>query len=64
MTLFSELKRRNVLRVAAAEAAVRCIRQDLEHPSGIMPFVEPHLPFYDPIRNEPVCVELVEELAD
>jgi tetratricopeptide (TPR) repeat protein len=48
----------------AAEATVSCIRQGLELPSGVMPFIEPHLPFYDPIRNEPVFVELVEELAD
>jgi TolB-like protein len=48
----------------AAEAAVKCIREGLEQPSAIMPFLEPHLPFYDPIRNAPVFVELVEELAD
>jgi len=28
-----------------------------------MHFLEPHMPFYDPIRNEPVIVELIEELA-
>jgi hypothetical protein len=27
-----------------------------------MPFLEPKLPFYDPIRDEPLFVELVEEL--
>lgn len=48
----------------AAEAAVKCIREGLEQPSTIMPFIEPHLPFYDPIRNEPVFIELVEELAN
>ncbi len=47
----------------AAEAAVECIRKGLEIPSAIMPFLEPNLPFYDPVRNEPVFVELVEELA-
>ncbi|NCF14281.1 MAG: hypothetical protein GWP62_03160 [Gammaproteobacteria bacterium] len=47
----------------AAEAAVQCIRQGLEQPSGIMPFIEPHLPFYDPVRDAPVFVELMEELA-
>ncbi len=26
--------------------------------------LEPHLPYYDPIRNEPVFIELVEELAN
>ena len=48
----------------AAEAAVKCIRDGLEEPSQIMPFLEPNLPFYDPIRNEPLFVELVEELAN
>jgi hypothetical protein len=46
----------------AAEAAVRCLREGLEEPSLVMPFLEPELPFYDPIRDEPVFIELVEEL--
>ncbi len=45
-----------------ADAAVQCIRDGLEEPSYVMPFLEPHLPFYDPIRNEPVFVQLLEEL--
>ena len=48
--------------VGAANAAVRCIRDGLEEPSYVMPFLEPRLPFYDPIRNEPVFVQLLEEL--
>jgi tetratricopeptide (TPR) repeat protein len=48
----------------AAEAAVRCIRDGLVEPSTIFPFLEPHLPYYDPIRAEPVFIELVEELAN
>ena len=28
----------------------------------VMPFHEPHLPFYDPIRNTPEFIKLVEEL--
>ena len=47
----------------AAEAAVKCIRQGLEQPSAIMPFIEPHLPFYDAIRTEPVFVGLLEDLG-
>ena len=47
----------------AADAAVQCIRDGLEEPSYVMPFLEPQLPFYDPIRNEPVFVELTEELS-
>ena len=46
----------------AADDAVQCIREGLETPSHIMPFIEPYLPFYDPIRDEPVFIELVEEL--
>ena len=47
-----------------AEAAVRCIRDGLVEPSLIAPFYEPHLPYYDPIRNEPLFVALVEELEN
>jgi TolB-like protein len=46
----------------AAEAAVECIREGLEEPSRVMPFLEPKLSFYDSIRDAPVFVELVEEL--
>jgi TolB-like protein len=46
----------------AAEEAVQCIRDGLEEPSRVAPFLEPKLAFYDPIRDEPVFVELVEEL--
>ncbi len=46
-----------------ARAAVDCIREGLEKPSGINPFLETDLPFYDPIRDEPVFAELVAELA-
>ena len=46
----------------ATAAAVRCVREGLEEPSLVMPFLEPKLPFYDPIRDEPMFVELVEEL--
>ena len=48
----------------AAEAAVNCIRQGLEQPSKIMPFLDPFLPYYDNIRDEPVFIELAEELAN
>lgn len=46
----------------AAEAAVRCLRDGLVEPSMVMPFLEPYLPFYDPIREDPAFVELVEEV--
>ena len=47
----------------AAEAAVECIREGLAEPSGIMPFMEPYLPYYDPVRDDLAFVELVEELT-
>ncbi len=62
MSLFAELKRRNVLRVAAAYAAVDCLRTALANPSYVTPFLEPYRSFYDGIREEPVFVELVAEL--
>jgi hypothetical protein len=48
----------------AAEAAADCIRQGLEQPSMIMPFVEAQWPLYDPVRNHPAFIELVEELEN
>jgi TolB-like protein len=48
----------------AAEAAVECIRLGLEEPSSIIRFIEPYLPFHDPIREHPAFVELVKELEN
>ena len=63
-TVYWNLACETLSMAGAAEAAVRCIRDGLAEPSAIIPFIEPHLPYYDPIRNEPVFVELVEELAN
>jgi TolB-like protein len=46
----------------AADAAVACIRTGLAKPSMVTPFMEPYLPYYDSIRDEPVFVELLAEL--
>ena len=48
----------------ATNAAVECIRTALIEPSYAMPFIEPFLPYYDPIRHEPTFVELLSELED
>jgi hypothetical protein len=48
--------------IGAADAAVKCIRDGLEEPSYIAPFFEPYLPFYDSVRNEPVFVEMLEDI--
>jgi hypothetical protein len=48
----------------AAEAAVNCIRTGLGEPSYVMPFLEPYLPYYDAIREDPAFVALLAELDD
>jgi len=58
-----ELACRALGMAGAAEAAVRCIREGLEQPSNVAPFIEPHVPYYDPIRSEPVFLELLQELG-
>ena len=47
----------------AAESAVECIRTGLEQPSRIMPYLEPLLPYYDPVRGDPAFVALQDELG-
>ncbi len=47
---------------AASTAAVDCIRLGLVEPSLITPFIEPYLPYYDSMRNEPEFVGLVAEI--
>lgn len=49
---------------AAVAAAVKCIRESLHEPSVAMPFVEPFLPYYDPIRDSKEFVELVKEFDE
>jgi len=46
----------------ATEAAVTCIRDALVEPSNALPFLEPLLPYYDPIRGEPEFIELLTDL--
>jgi len=46
----------------ATAAAVECIRTGLAEPSFIMPFMEPFLPYYDSMRDEPEFVELLAEI--
>jgi TolB-like protein len=48
----------------ATAAAVECIRTGLAEPSLVMPFLEPFLPYYDSMRDEPVFVDLLADLAD
>ena len=46
----------------ATAAAVDCLREAFTKPSTAFPFLEPHLPYYDPIRDEPAFVELLAEI--
>ena len=57
-----ELACRALGMAGAAEAAVKCIRDGREQPSSVTPFLEPYVPSYDPVRDEPVFVELAEDL--
>lgn len=50
--------------VGAAAAAVDCIRSALEEPSAVIQFVEPYLPYYDAIREEPEFVKMMAEFAE
>ena len=45
----------------ATESAVDCLRRVLTEPSSAHPFLEPLMPEYDLIREEPVFVELLAE---
>ena len=49
---------------SAAKAAVACMRTAMDEPSEFMPFLDPYLAFYDPIREEPAFVELLAELEN
>jgi len=48
----------------ATAAAVECIRTALAEPSFVMPFLEPFLPYYDLMRDEPEFVDLLADLGD
>ena len=45
----------------ATAAAVDCLREAFSKPSAAYPFMEPFLPYYDSIRDEPAFVELLAE---
>jgi len=48
----------------AADATVQCLRDGLKEPSRVLPFLEPKLPYYDSIRDEPAFIALVEEMEN
>jgi len=46
----------------ATTSAIECIRTGLVEPSAVIPFIEPFLPYYDSMRDEPEFVELLAEI--
>jgi tetratricopeptide (TPR) repeat protein len=46
----------------AASAAVECLRSGLAEPSQVMSFIEPFLPYYDSLRDDPEFVEFLAEI--
>ncbi|WP_405235083.1 winged helix-turn-helix domain-containing tetratricopeptide repeat protein [Lentisalinibacter orientalis] len=47
----------------AVNAAVDCLRSGLAEPSQAIPFIEPFLPYYDSIRDDPRFVDFVAALT-
>ena len=47
-----------------SKAAVDCIRVGLVKPSFVMPFLEPALPYYDSIRNQPEFEEMMIQIRE
>ena len=47
---------------AATAAAVACIKEALAKPSYFMSHLDPYLPHFDPIRDEPKFIELIAEI--
>lgn len=45
----------------SAAPAVECLRAAAEEPSEVMPFIEPYLPYYDAVRDDPRFASFVEE---
>lgn len=39
------------------------MRSALEEPTRFMPFLDPYLPYYDPIRDTPAFQALMAEMA-
>jgi hypothetical protein len=48
--------------IGATQATVKCIQDGLEEPSHVHPFLEPYLPFYDTIRDQPEFLEMLAEI--
>ncbi len=54
-----------ILGIAGATLeTVECLRDALEEPSNVMPFIDPFYPYYDLIRDEPEFIELLAEIEE
>ena len=59
-----ELACRALGMAGSASAAVDCLREGFVEPGFVIPFIEPALPYYDAIRDDPGFVTLLGELKD
>ena len=50
--------------IGAPKESVECLRQGFEQPSWTWPFLEPHLPWYNPIRETPEFQSLVTDIEN
>ena len=48
--------------IEATTATVKCIRDGFEQASFMHPFLEPYLPFYDSMRDEPEFIEMLNHI--
>jgi tetratricopeptide (TPR) repeat protein len=48
--------------IEATSATVTCLRDGLTEPSGVVPFYEPYLPFYDRVRDSPEFIRMLAEI--
>ena len=63
-TSFSHYGCRTFAIANAVESAVDCLRRVLTEPSSAVGFLEPRMPEYDSIRDEPAFIELLGEIED
>jgi hypothetical protein len=50
--------------INAKHAAIKCIRDGLHEAITIILFLEPYLPFYDSLREEPEFIEMLADIGE
>jgi TolB-like protein len=48
--------------ISETNSTVECLRSQFQQPSYTLPFLHPHLPFFDAMRNEPVFMEMMKDI--